>query len=352
MKKRVLSLMLAAVLLFSVIPAAQAIAPLCFVAMNDTIPLSLKDGVEPYYSGSILYLPYTAFNISPNGVGAAYNVKMNTFVLFNTNETLLFDLGENTYTDKRGQEYRVDVAYRSGLLYVSSSVLSHFGLSVTLLYSRAGYPIIRFTNGEQVYDDGTFVAQAENLITRAAQEYEKEQQGQSPESETNVTAPEDETPELRMPTEVYLAFRGDAVSETTLEKLAEYELEAAFFLTEEQILLERDLVRAIYAAGHTIGITAAPGESDQQDALRRADDALDRVLFFRTALALLPSDSAVESERFHILREPALVSVEELLAGAQASRLYVVSSGAPGVIASLANGEASVLRLLETTFLY
>lgn len=350
MKKRLLCLVLAVVLLLSVVPAAQAIAPLCFVAMNDTIPLTLKSGAAPYYTSGALYLPYTAFNISPNGVGATYNVEMNTFVLFNANETLIFDLEKDVYTDKKGQEYPVDVAYRNGLLYVSSKVLSHFELSVTILYSRAGYPIIRFTNGGQVYDDGTFVAQAENLINRAAQEYEKEQENQDPAPGTEVTEPEEEIPAGQPPVEVYLAFRGDAVSETTLEKLADCEVQAAFFLTEEQILMERDLVRAIYAAGHMVGVTAAPEASDLAEALRRANDALDQVLFFRSVLALLPADSTAELDSVHILRQPAQKTVEELLTGAQEPQLYIVSTGAPGVIASLVNAEASICRLRETTF--
>lgn len=349
MKKRILALALVVLLMLSMIPGAQATVPLCFVAMNDTIPLTLKGGAAPYYTSSALYLPYTAFNISPNGVGAAYNVEMNTFVLFNANETLVFDLENDVYTDKQGKEYAVDVAYRSGLLYVPSKVLTHFGLSVTILYSRAGYSIIRFTNGEQVYDDGTFVAQAENLINRAAEEYARELEAENPSSGTVNTAPEEQQP-VGQDVEVYLAFQGDAVSKSTLDKLAEDKIRAAFFLTEEQILLERELVRAIYAAGHMIGVTAEPGSADPVDALHRANNALDQVLFYQTILALLPADSAVESDQLHILREPVSQSVEQLLERGGEPQLYVVSSGAPGIIASILNAGATIQRLRETTF--
>ena len=350
MKKRLLCLLLAVILLFSAVPSVQASGSLCFVAMNDTIPLTLKGNAVPYYSNSRLYLPYTAFNISPNGVGASYNVEKNTFVLYNANETLIFDLENDTYTDKKDKVYDVDVVFRSGVLYVPEKVIKHFGLSVTLLFSRADYPIIRFTNGEQVYDDGTFVAQAENLITRAAQEYEAELAAQNPGPGTVPEDPVQEPEEQPGPVVVYLAFCGEAVSQKTLDLLNETEMPAAFFLTEEEILADRDLIRSIYAAGHTIGITVNPGETDYQAALVRANDALDQVLFFRSVLALLPAGAELEMESLHILQEPPQKTIEELLDTAPEPQFYIVKSGAPGVISSLSGVGASVLRLRETTF--
>ena len=350
MKKRILSLLMVFVLLFTAMPAARAIVPICFVAMNDTIPLSLKGGAAPYYSSGTLYLPYTAFNISPNGVGATYNVEKNTFVMFNANETLIFDLENDTYSDKRDKEYEVDVVYRSGMLYVPAKVTSHFGLSVTMLNSRAGYPIIRFTNGEQVYDDGMFVAQAENLINRAAQEYAAELENQNPGPGTETQEPIEEEPEERGPIEVYLSFKGDAVSFNTLDKLSDHGICAAFFLTEEQILMDRDLVRRIYADGHMIGVTAGNGEQDLENALLRANDALDQVLFFRSVLALVPAGVTVDLPCFRILSEPEPKTVEDLITTAQEPQMYLVETGAPGVIATLVNYNATIIRLRETTF--
>lgn len=350
MKKRWIAVVLSIVLLISGLPSARAIVPLCFVAMNDTIPMTLKGGAAPYYTSGVLYLPYTAFNISPNGVGAFYSSEKNSFLMFNANETLVFDLENDVYTDKQDKEYSVDVVFRSGMLYVPAKVASHFGLSVTMLNSRAGYPIIRFTNGEQVYDDGTFVAQAENLINRAAQEYEAELALQNPGEGQQTDVPMEEPPEERGPIEVYLAFKGDAVSQNTLDKLAEKEICAAFFLTEEQILMDTALVREIYADGHTVGITVAPEETDPAAALLRANDAMDRALFCRSVLAVLPAGVNVDLDSLHVVSEPVPITVEDLIASSQEPRLYLVDAGAPGVIASLVNANATVLKLRETTF--
>jgi len=350
MKKRLICLLLAIVLLVGVCPTTQAAVPICFVAMNDTIPVTLKGGAAPYYTNGTLFLPHTAFLASPNGVGASYNMEQNTFVLFNAGETLIFDLENKTYQNKNKEVFNVEVSYRSGLLYVSAKVVSHFGLSVTMLTSRGGYSIIRFTNGEQVYNDGTFVAQAENLINRAAQEYEAELAALGPGIDPVTEIPNEEPPEERGPIEVYLAFTGNAVEQETVDQLKEHEAKAAFFLTEDQILKDRDLVREIYANGHTIGITAAPEESDISGALVRANEALDRVLFCRTVLALLPAGTTADNPSLHTISRPVYKSMEELLITAETPELYVVDSGALGVIASLESVNASILKLCETTF--
>ena len=75
---------------------------------------------------------------------------------------------------------------------------------------------------------------------------------------------------------------------------------------------ERDLVRAIYAAGHTIGIAPDPEDPDPENSLLRANDALDSIMFFRSVLALVPVDAEVSNPSLHLLREPETMSVEEL----------------------------------------
>lgn len=354
MNKRLLSLLLTAALLWQLVPGAAANPALCFVAMNDAVPVTLTDGAAPYYNKGTLFIPYTAFRANPNGVGASYNAEKETFVLFNSQEMLIFDLEARTYTDNAKQVYDVTLAYRSGLLYIPASVASHFGLSVTMLTSRDGYPIIRFTNGEQVYDDGMFVAQAESLINHVAQEYRTEN-GQQPDNSQqpdDSQPPEDgdQPPEENPSAEIYLAFAGDAVSMDTVRKLAEHGIHAAFFLTEDQITLERDLVRAIYAGGHTVGLTVTDQETDVRTALEAANAELDDVLFCRTVLALLPQGYGTEDGTYHILTEPDQPTVEEALSDHDAPQLYVVRTGALGVIESFVSGSATLLQLLETTF--
>lgn len=350
MKKRILGLLLVAALVLCLMPGAGGISPLCFVATNDSVPLVLSGGENPFYSGGKLYIPYNAFDASPNGVGASHNVEKSTLVLFNRDQTLIFDLKEKTYKDNKDKTYDVNVVYRGGVLYIPASVASHFGLSVTLLFSRYGYPIVRFTDGGQVYDDGMFVAQAENLIDRAAEEYERSGAGQQQNLSGQPGGDTSGNQNQINPVNVYLAFAGDAVSAETLETLTAMAAQGAFFLTEEQIRSDPALVRDIYAAGHTVGLTVPPEAQDAAQELKQANEALDQVLFFRSVFVLLPRGSSLQTKSYCVLPEPEAKTVEQVLSAPQVQHLYVVRSGAQGVIVSFAEGDAALLRLCETSF--
>ena len=153
--KKVLPALLALALILVLIPGAMAAGSLCFVAVNDTIPLTLPASDAPYYSGGTLFLPYTAFNANPGGVIVSNNVDQNTFVLFTRTSRLVYDLSDGTVTDESGNESPVTVSYRGGMLYIPAGAAEHFGYSVSLLTGSRGEVIIRFTNGAQVYDDSS-----------------------------------------------------------------------------------------------------------------------------------------------------------------------------------------------------
>ena len=234
MKKRLLALVLLAALVLACTLGAQAAGSLCFVAVNDTIPLTLPGSEAPYYSGGVLYLPYTAFNANPGGAVVSYNVDQGTFVLFNRTSRLVYDLDAGTVADENGVETPVSVSYRGGMLYIPASAAEHFGYTVSLLTSTTGESIIRFTNGTQVYDDSLFVEKAANLIAYLNEQQDKE----DPTTGSNTQTPGQgdappEQPETQ-PAEVYLALI-DIRIEETVALLQEHNLQAAFFLTAQQL---------------------------------------------------------------------------------------------------------------------
>ena len=162
-KRRVFCALLALVLCVSLCTPILADGDILFVAVNDSIPLTLS--ALPYESSSGIYVPYTAFDASPGGVIPAYNAQAQTFVLFTRQRRLVFDLAEGTVTDQDGNVKTVSTTFRGGMLYVPLVYCaSFFGLKVTLLKSENGYPILRFTTGSEVYDDSLFVAKADSLI--------------------------------------------------------------------------------------------------------------------------------------------------------------------------------------------
>lgn len=343
--KKLLPGLLALALLLTLLPSAMAAGSLCFVAVNDTIPLSLPASDAPYYSGGTLYLPYTAFNANPGGVIVSNNVDQNTFVLFTRTSRLVYDLTAGTVTDESGAESPVSVVYRGGLLYIPASAAAHFGYSVSILTAQGGETIIRFTNGTQVYDDSLFVEKAANLI-----DYLNQQQSDPPAQDSPDQQPwqgvETQDPPEQEPAEVYLAFAGAAASQETLELLDQYGIHAAFFLTEAQLQEDRSLARAIYAQGHTVGL-ASDGTGDVTEQLTAANEVLDEALFFKTVLALAPQGAYADAG-WRLVADTG-VPDETLWRNSTGPSLLVCRSDAPALLERLNNAQAQVLQILETT---
>ena len=74
--RKLLCVLLALALLLALAPMAGAEGDLFFVAVNDTIPVTLTS--LPYTSGGVVYVPYTAFDARPGGVVSAYNATAQT----------------------------------------------------------------------------------------------------------------------------------------------------------------------------------------------------------------------------------------------------------------------------------
>lgn len=353
MKKRLLPLLIVISLFLFCVSGVSASGTMCFVAVNDTIPMTLPGDAAPYYSGSVLYIPYSAFDANPAGVVISNNTDQNTLVLFTRTQRLVYDLTENTVTDEKDNVSPVTVAYRNGILFIPAAAASHFGLSVSLLTSQSGYTILRFTTGTQVYDDELFVEKAENLIQYLVQQgagsTASDPTGSGEAITTQPPGTEEPPPETE-PATVYLAFAGDAVTQETLDLLAAHSIQAAFFLTSEQFVLQTDLARAIYAAGHTVGITAEGSSMDYQAALAEANDAMDSALFCKSLFALAPEERAEGLTGYRILTySNSMPTVQDVLSVTGSPQLLLCQSDPSAVIRTLLDANATLPQLLETT---
>ena len=146
-RRRILSLLLIVAMLACLCVPVSADGELFFVAVNDTIPLTLT--VFPTYSGGTLYVPYQVFDSQPCGVTPSYNQTRQTYVLFNRSRQMLFDLAAGTVSDESGSVSTANILYRSGILYLPLTFCaSHFGLKTTMLESAGGYQVLRFTDGK------------------------------------------------------------------------------------------------------------------------------------------------------------------------------------------------------------
>lgn len=349
MKKRLLAGALALLLLLGLsLPAAGAADDLFFVAVNDSIPLTIV-GAKPHYAATGLYVPYTVFDAAPGGVAQAYNASEQTLVLFTRAKRLVFDIDKDQITDENGNVSDALTIYKSGLLYIPLAVCAgHFGLNCSMLTSQSGCPVLRFTTGSEIYDDEMFLQKAENLIAYRIQTHEQEQTPDSTQTEPRPQTPEDDEPQALVP--VYLAITNAAQMESALALLRERGLTAAFFLTAAELEGDPLLACRILAAGHTLGLSVEDGTPDVAAALREANSALAAVLHTKTVLALLTAEQAQGLTGYRIFTRPTgEQSATELVEQPQAQRLFVCAGDLAGALDDLDYVGAAAQLLRETS---
>jgi hypothetical protein len=309
MKKRIVSLALLAALLVGLCSPALAAEEFCFIAVDDTVPMTLTSGSLPYSSNAGLFVPYTVFNTEPCGVMSAYNGAAQTFVLFTRAKRLIFNLSDGTVTDENKNVTPVLTTYKNGLLYIPVSLCAaHFGLSLSVLTSKNGYMVLRFTDGAEVYDDSLFLEKAENLIAYRVEQYKTSAAAKpsTPTAPATVTKPaEPATKPAVTHGAVYPVFVGASVMQAAASALESMSLTGVFFLTESEIRQNPDLVRALYAGGHQLGLTVPDGTADVSAALKAADSALDAVLTMKTVMVLLTQEQAQGLSGYRVFLRPA-----------------------------------------------
>ena len=348
--QKLLCLLLALTLLFSLAPAAGAEGSLFFVAVNDTIPVTLT--ALPYTSGGVVYVPYTAFDARPGGVVSAYNATAQTFVLFTKDSRLVFDLASGETSDENQSISTQTTLFRNGLLYIPLVFCaSHFGLKVSMLESQDGYPVLRFTTGSEVYDDSLFIEKAENLIAyRATQQAPASDPADHPQHPDAAEQTPSEPPEEITPATVYLAFQNAEFMQENAELLADHQLRGTFFLTAAEIQENPELVRDLYAQGHILGITIPADTADRDAALAEANDALDEVLNFRTLLVLLPEDAEADGLAGHRVFEAKnmLRSAENAVEHPENPHILLCGGNAAQALSALRAANANFRLLRET----
>ena len=356
MRKRALAILLAAVLCMAVLtPAAQA-ADIYFVAVDDSIPLTLPLSTAPYYSGGTLYAPYTVFDASPGGVVPSYNASEQTLVLFRRGARLIFDLSAGTVTDEDKNVTVLSTVSKNGVLYVPFMFcLTHFGLSYSSLTSASGYSILRITTGSEVYENAMFVERAENLISYLADQYEQgstpaaPQPGADPQP-GNGDEPAEEEPHASGT--FTLAVTGAEHMREAAAALEAAQERAAFFLTAEEIETDPALVRMLYAAGHSIGVTCAEDAEDAAIALRDANEALMHVLHRKTLLALLtPAQSEFCPGYCIVVKPQAQPALSELIAQSapEETVLLLCEDDLAAALQTLLDAETPLRQLRETS---
>jgi peptidoglycan/xylan/chitin deacetylase (PgdA/CDA1 family) len=211
--------------------------------------------------------------------------------------TLLFRPWDNN------QQYRERAISHNNTLYIPIKfVCERFGLKYQLI--KTPIPVIRVVSDAKL-DANEFKDKYYDRIISEGRDFLNLNQSPSPSVPvTSVSPPPSKEPTLAP--EVYLTFdckTPDGLKEMigTLDK---HKISATFFLTEDMIGSERDLVLSIIGSGHNIGIyeneSLAESQGDSQsivEYVQRANRLLDSYTHTKTRLFRFRTDSPFKDDK-------------------------------------------------------
>ena len=314
--RRTITVLVTAVLCLGLLlPIPVSAADLYFTALNESVEL-LTSSTMPFWSGRILYVPYTVFDQTLNstqtdlGLNVSYNSRTKSSVtVYNLQQQMLtFDLNSGTCRNElTGESYPYRAVMRNGKPYLPlEMVCNFFGLRWsynTLPDIPQGY-LVRITNADATVDDATFIDWAGYLLERRLQAYTQSlNPGESTTPSTTVPGDNLQDEEEVTPTNIptYLAVRcenddGLLSILNTLDTAGRY---AVFFLSPELLESQSDLVRRMLGSGHSVGILAlGEDETETRQLLAVGNRLLEQLALTRTTLAYVPEEnrSAMEQE--------------------------------------------------------
>lgn len=257
MLKRAAGLFLCVLLLFQMTALpARADEPLYFLAVGNEVQ-TVSDQTMPFWSGGYLYIPATLFSTSGRtvlGVKYRYVESERTVILHNEDmsKLLLFDMDETYATDAEGK-----ISYPGGLLKNGTPFVPAF---LVAKYFGFEYSVTEVSQGQLVWlrqqnfglTDKEFADAATYPLASKYAEYMKGK-NESPAVDIPGTGAEIDGKRI------YLCIAADGDTERMLDALDRYNVQAAFFCTQEFLETQGDLLRRMAATGQSIGLLADAG---------------------------------------------------------------------------------------------
>lgn len=270
---------------------ANAAATIYFIAINDTLPYDLSDSTMPFFEDYTLYIPYTVFNQESLNIFVAYSSNNQILTLYTLTQRLTYYISGGYSVDENDVQYEEKAVIKNGLVFVPAfKSCEHFGLTCNYLYKELDWPIFRIKNGNEVYGDTLFGQRAASVMSAKVEKYERgttaapEQSGtttvkpSSPSGTDPIETSAEPSEEAKQP--VSLVFTGgDYNHAVTL--LNSYGLKGAFFFSSDQLLVNADMIRELFATGHSIGLYY----TDTVE-LSEGNRLLDEIIMTRTRLVL------------------------------------------------------------------
>lgn len=280
--RRLLCLLLCAVLCLVCIPSGSAAATTMLTAINDSF-LPLSASTMPVRVGGTQYVPYSVFT-GTLGVSASYSSADQSLTLSAGATSLLFQLDRGTVYDQNMTSYNTPAYSMNGTVYVPVKlVCGKFGLTYSNISAAA--PILRICNDNASQSDSAFVSSSAATIRRILDNYNGNAATSKPSTNSQtttttvdpVTGEPVEQPTVK-PNTAYLTYLGTPGKNTReiLDALASAGISATFFLTTDGTPLDGDLLREIVGRGHAVGFLLLSSAQDMTGKLRAANDVLFR----------------------------------------------------------------------------
>ena len=246
-----------------------------FTAVDDNL-ISLSSYMPKYING-ILYAPYTAFTQSGLGISYSGGASSDVVSLYNSSYMLYFNTAEGFAFDTNLSEFDSAAVYSGGMLYVPVGfVCAFFGLRWSVI-SADPAPVLRICSSNAAYTDSAFIGIYQSLMQSLVDTYNSE------------VGTDDEEP---VPTATIILSFYDISGEYTpeiLDILDKFSCRACFFVTEQEIIENADLMRRICGSGHSIGIYLTEGTEDEFES---ACDVLFEAARATTVLVASSDDAA------------------------------------------------------------
>jgi len=294
--KKIVCLLLAAVLLFSILPAVAATSSdVYFTMVNSNAPDALQESTMPIHRDGMFYVPLSVLlRLGVSSMRPPNEVRL--FATGNQRTYIHVDLETGTATTNAGADIAAMPIQRFGTFFFpmgsangASPLAAFFGISFRLIPSEP-VPTVRLYQqiGPLTHNA---VRQNGEVLFGFVDRYNAFTGGNAPSAPPNndsndilppqlgggmtyqTQAPEAEPDASQDP--VSLGFVGlREETEELLDALHASQIPAGFFLTAEDVLTHPDLVRRLHGEGHMVGIfLGADAKADYAAASRALFDA-------------------------------------------------------------------------------
>ena len=297
--KKILTLILCIAIILPIIlhttPVYAGDSYLITIAEDTVLDDTSDSGMAVYIDG-IIYVPYTTLE-KLDDVSAIYRPEEQAVTVYRYKSIAIFELDTGlSYDAINGRTALVSPKMRNGVPYLPVSILTNWmNLHLSFINSsKSGisYPIIRLCgNIPSVSDDICLRRNTAKLKAIAkARDIKSGHVNPEPPPERNLAIMFTDIPQEQE------NVQASPLVPAIIDSLIEYELQAGFFFSEDQLLPNFENLREIYGRGFYPGIRLTDGEKPLEQA-QRCSQLYAQLLHVRVRLVCAPDLELTDEQK-------------------------------------------------------